>query len=123
MQTLPARLRAAFHRQQLQAVQQSLQQFGLPNGVILVHDEALDQNVDQVLTMIARQARQLQLVKMGIATSVVKVPKELYGLPDGSWIMLPHAGQSRRDSYRAQHWVQTLLQSQMHIQTSLLSKL
>ena len=123
MQSLPARLRAAFHRQRLQELQQFLEQFGLPNGIILVHDEAFEQRVDRVLTLIARQARQLRLVEVGIATFVNKIPKELYGIPETGWIMLPNANQSQSDGHKLQQRVQLLMRSQLHIQTSLLSKL
>ncbi|DBA84969.1 TPA: hypothetical protein ACH3X2_005709 [Trebouxia sp. C0005] len=88
LQKLPSRIRAAYHMQQLQQLQQQLQELGSPSGVIL-HTGSTDTQSEGALSLIAKQARRMSLMRMGVSMTDHMALEALYGISADDWIRLP----------------------------------
>ena len=103
LQTLPSRIRAAYHMQQLQQLQQQLQELGSPSGVIMLHSGSVDMRSESALNLIARQASRMNILRMGVSTREHMAStcehmastrehmasEGLYGISANDWIRLP----------------------------------
>ena len=86
LQNLQSRIRAAYHMQQLQQLQQQLQELGSPSGVIMLHTGSTDTQSEGALSLIAKQASRMNIMRMGVSTSEQMA---LYGISADDWIRLP----------------------------------
>ena len=100
LQTLPSRIRAAYHTQQLQQLQQQLQELGSPSGVIMLHTGSTDMHSEGALSLIAKQASRMSIMRMGVSMTDHMTLEALYGIPADNWIRLPVGAEA---GYGAQH--------------------
>ncbi len=89
LQNLPSRIRAAYHMQQLQQLQQQLQQLGSPSGVIMLHSGSVDMRSESALSLVAKQASRMNILRMGVSTTDHMASEGLYGISTDDWIRLP----------------------------------
>ena len=89
LQNLPSRLRAAYHMQQIQQLQQQLQELGSPSGVIMLRTGSLDMRSEGALSLIAKQASRMNIMRMGVSMTDHMASEGLYGIPADDWIRLP----------------------------------
>ena len=114
LQRLPARLRAAYHRQELQHLQSQLQDLGPPNGVLLAHGGSVELKLSHAMGLLMKQARAMDILRFGVTLSRgAHVGSEgLLNIPSDDWIKIPH----QSDSSRAEMHIVRL---QQKLQTSL----
>ena len=86
LQNLPSRIRAAYHMQQIQQLQQQLQELGSPSGVLMLHSGSVDMRSESALSLIAKQASRMNILRMGVSTTDHMA---LYGISTDDWIRLP----------------------------------
>ena len=99
-QSLPARLRAAYHKHELQELQTRLQSLGPPSGLLLVHNQPADTHLGHVVRLITKQASILGIMKMGISRGSEIGSEGLLGIPADDWVMLPeHIAEARTGLY------------------------
>ncbi|DBA94509.1 TPA: hypothetical protein ACH3X1_002100 [Trebouxia sp. C0004] len=89
LQNLPSRIRAAYHMQQLQQLQQQLQELGSPSGVIMLHTGSIDTRSEGALSLIAKQASRMNIMRMGVSMTDHMASEALYGITADDWIRLP----------------------------------
>ncbi len=89
LQTLPSRIRAAYHMQQIQQLQQQLQELGSPSGVLMLHTGSSDTQSEGALNLIATQASQMNILRLGVSTSDDMASEGFYGILSDDWVSLP----------------------------------
>ena len=87
VQSLPARLRAAYHRHELQQLQTHLQSLGAPSGVLLVYDQSADV-LGHAVKLITKQASNMGIMRMGISWGSQIGSEGLLSIPLDDWVVL-----------------------------------
>ena len=87
-QNLTSRVRAAYHRQQLDQLQLQLQHLGSPSGVVILHSTPVDAQLEHGLGLVAKQAGRMSIMRLGVSTSPHAIPLGLYGIPADDWVVL-----------------------------------
>lgn len=128
LQRLPARLRAAYHRQELQHLQSQLQDLGPPNGVLLAHGGSVELKLSHAMGLLMKQARAMGILRLGVTLSRgAHVGSEgLLSIPSDDWIEIPHqSGSSRAEMHivRLQQKLQTSLTAVVSGLSTTLSRL
>lgn len=116
-QDLSSRIRAAYHRQQLQQLQMQLDHLGAPSGIVLLHTGAVDAHLDHALSMVAKQASRMSIMRLGIRTIAGAASESLYGIPSDDWAFLPVGAdviQSDRTLHKLHHKLRGSLTAVMH---------
>ena len=88
-QSLPSRVRVAYHRQQLQQLQVELQHLGPPSGIVLLHNTELNAQLKHALTSIANQTHRMNMMRLGVSATTHMAGEGLYGIAADDWVMLP----------------------------------
>ena len=109
LQNLPSRLRAAYHRQQLQQLQLQLQDFGPPSGVIVLHTGDIDKRLEHTLSLIAQQASQMNIMRMGISMGSLPASEGFCGISADDWMTWPKGGSADERLY----WVRNRLRGSL----------
>lgn len=89
LQRLPARLRAVYHRQELQHLKSQLQDLGPPSGVLLAHGGAVDIRLSHAVTLLMKQARVMGIMRLGICKGRHVGSEGLFSIPSKEWVELP----------------------------------
>ena len=89
LQNLPSRIRAAYHMQQLQQLQQQLQELGPPSGVMVLHTGSIDMRSEGALNLIAKQASRMNVMRMGVSVTDHMASEALFGISADDWVRLP----------------------------------
>ena len=94
MQRLPARLRAVYHRQELQNLQSRLLDLGPPSGVLLahVHGGLVELKLSHAIGLLMKQANVMGIMRLGVTSSkgAHTGPEGLFSIPPDDWVELPH---------------------------------
>ena len=93
LQNLPSRLRAVYHRQQLQQLQLQLQEFGPPSGVVILRTGNCETKaVEHTLSLIAQQASQMNIMQSGISMGSLPASEGFCGISADDWMTWPKGG-------------------------------
>ena len=102
LQRLPARLRAVYHRQELQSLQSRLLDLGPPSGVLLAHGGSVELKLSHAIGLMMKQANVMGITRLGITLSRgVHIGSEgLFSIPSDDWVELPHqTGGARAETH------------------------
>ena len=94
LQRLPARLRAVYHRQELQHMHSQLQESGPPSGVLIAHGGSVDLKLSHAIGLLMKQAYVMGTMRLGVTISRgAHIGSEgLFTIPSDDWVELPHHG-------------------------------
>ena len=87
--SLSSRMRAVYHRQQLQQLQQSLHHVGLPTAVVLAIGSTFDDKARGELREFVQQMLQSKLAVIGVATGLADDTDSLSSIGVQQWVTLP----------------------------------
>lgn len=92
LQRLPGRLRAMYHRQELQHLQNQLQHLGPPTGVLLAHGGSVDLKLSHAVGIFMKQASVVGITRMGVMLSRgAHIGSEgLFSIGVDDWVELRH---------------------------------
>lgn len=108
LQRLPARLRAVYHRQELQHLQSQLQDLRSPVGVLLAHGGAVDLQLSHAVTLVMKQARVMGIMSLGISRGHHVGSEGLFHIPSHDWVDVPHNSSNAHSGMHAMKLQQRL---------------
>lgn len=100
LQRLPARLRAFYHKQELQYLQSQLQHFGPPSGVLLALGGSIDLKQSHAIGLLMKQANVMGIMRMGVTLyRGAHIGSEgLFSIPSDDWVKLSlHSGNAHTE--------------------------
>ena len=114
LQRLPAKLRAVYHRHELQHLQSQLQDLGPPSGVLLAHGGSMELKLSHAIGLVMKQASAMGIMRLGVTSSRgASVGSEgLLSIPSDDWVELPYlSGDARAETHvvRMQQRLRNLL--------------
>lgn len=108
LQRLPARLRAVYHRQELQHLQSQLQDLRPPVGVLLAHGGAVDLQLSQAVTLVMKQARVMGIMRLGISRQHHIGSEGMFNIPANDWVEVLHNSSNAHSGMHAMKLQQRL---------------